>query len=402
MKLGKLFQFPNLGFALIGVSGIKAITQFLIFSFVSAIGGLSQAGYLALAYAITGPVFVLVSMGLRTLILTHKQHFGMNSVEIVRVWTNIVALAICALLALAISPNAFLITFAISLTKIPESFGEIYASYMQKIANIPKMTYPQIAVILAGSLAFLLGFTISHNLMYAALGSFCISGIIQFFVARRISFLELQKYNFDSPRLSKYELFHQGMPSGISDGVLSLSVNIPTLALAFFFSSEIVAVFSFGLYIVSGLELILNAISQGWIPKAKLLLKQSELNVASTMKQGAKWLPLIFFTAILAYFVLELFFIYFQPENSKSISIPIWPILLISLVEPFMFASSTSINVLNRYKLGMTGSFISLFVVGITAIVLVPRFELVGAYLSVVVLVVSRLLINLIFIGKKY
>lgn len=400
MKFGRLFQFPKLGLALIGVSGVKAINQFIIFSFVSAIGGLSQAGYLALAYAITGPVFVFASMGLRTLILTHTKNFNIYSVELIRVWSSLIALLSCGLLSLIIAPNALLIIFAISLTKIPESFGEIYASFMQKNKHIPKMSFPQIASTLTGSLAFLVVFALEQNLIYAALSSLLVSGIVQFFVARRICLIELQRQHSDSYQVTKEVLLHQGMPSGVSDGVLSFSVNIPTLALAYYFTPEIVAVFSFGLYIISGLELILNAVSQAWIPNAKVLLEKSKLNVISTLKQGSMWLPLIIVSGFLAYIALVESILIFQPENKQYIAIPIAPILLIAIIEPFMFASSTSINVLNHYKRGMAGSFLALFLVAISAFILIPEFELIGAYLCIAVFVSTRLITNLFLIRE--
>ena len=390
-----------------------AATQFFTLSLIAKLGGPEEVGGFTLAMAICSPIFLLLNVKLRSVVLTDFKQEN-TAIEFVKLrdFTNIASIFIVFVIILLIDISNYLklaILF-LAISKVLEMKIDIYYGFYQKQSRFDLVGK---STILRGFLNLILAFTsyfIFRNLV-AVMLSFVISNFaIYCLYDRKASKLiepSLQnnrKKNINYKKI--YSLFILALPLGISTVIGSLNTNFPRYIIEKELGLYELGIFSALTYLLVIGNTFLSAISQVVTPKLAYLSSQksyrSFIKLLALIVLIGTIISLIMIT-IFYFFGEGILTILYTSEYAEYKDI----LMIIVCGMTFLYSSvflGTAITALRLFKVQPIVNGIGLLVTILSSIVLINIYSLKGIAIALVLnyLIVSLCyLICIISIFKK-
>lgn len=238
--------------------------QWLIVSFLSKRYGSVELGEYFLALSITAPVFLLLSLKLPTLAITHEPVADDRAALIT---ARLVASGVSLIASIAISALAFpgrtnaLLVFAVGLFKVYEQFDELSVAYLLKMDSLK-----QAALVKIQRGAIYLGCIL-------LLGAIQENGAIAIFQATLLYSLIWLGLNFSSLNLRGADrdkvigCFTSGFFMGASGAVASLATSFSRIYVGVVLGATALAVFGAIAYALVAFSLVVSAMGQYYLPQ---------------------------------------------------------------------------------------------------------------------------------------
>ncbi|MGB1087558.1 MAG: hypothetical protein ACPG06_04250, partial [Alphaproteobacteria bacterium] len=119
----------------VGGNGLYVASQFIILMIITRLTSADELGRYGLGLAITGPVFILAYLGLRTGQATDTaRHFSFERYLKLRHLANIAACIVLLAIAPVLSPDtsAFYVILVLTISRIAESYSDLFYGVFQK------------------------------------------------------------------------------------------------------------------------------------------------------------------------------------------------------------------------------------------------------------------------------
>lgn len=354
---------------------IVSLTKWLIVVVIARVLTPEDVGAYSLAFAIGAPVTLFANMKLRSLFITEEK-YDISDYIYSRSIVSVFAFIVLLLIALFIYPQYFYIIILVGLMKIFDLQSDMYYAIPHKEEDMNYIGKLMIIKHLLTFIAFFVTLLITKDLV--------ISLIIQLIF--QILFLYLiekknieDKYNVNSNTFifkNIKKIIMMGLPLGFEQLLFSFNTSYPRYLLEFFESAEILGYFSAIAYILTIGNLMMNAVSQNFLPYLSNKFKKKEY---ISFKKNV-FIYLSMFTLALGT-VLILFSFLFGEE-------------FLSLVYGKKYAAYVDILILMSFSLAIN-SFNWIFDIALLAI----RYLSIQSKISTFMLVVN-LVIGYIFISN--
>ncbi|MDK9855706.1 oligosaccharide flippase family protein [Staphylococcus equorum] len=366
---------------------VTALCKFLILLVIVRLGTPDEVGKYNYALVLTAPIFLFFSLKIRSIIVTNEQ-YKLKEFFSVIVLLNSIVVIIVAIFFIIFSPDNFLIIFIISLIKLFENFKEIPYGIYQKEENLKLMSHSMVIYNVFSLLFFTLIYTISQNLELALSFSLLIC-ILSFLIVDQIIIKHVFDINFKfSLNIKKFKnIIVLSIPLAFSSSLGSLNTGIPRILLEKFYDQYTLGIFSTIAYVLVIGSLFANSISQVFLPKLRKLFKE---NRKSEFKKLTKKMVTIgmfigmtslLFSATLGKELLSVLFGEEYGENYFILIILSFGLLFI-LSGVFL---GTSIIATGKYNVHYKISIMLLISILISGFILIPKYALLGASLTITI-----------------
>jgi O-antigen/teichoic acid export membrane protein len=366
--------------------------QWGMISVLAKLGTAALVGRFALGLAITAPVFMLTNLQLRAVQATDAQsEFDFSDYFTLRLIASLTGLAVVGLIVFSsrYDRTTGTVVVLVGLSKTIESLGDAIAGLLQKAERLNCVS---INLMLRGAfsiLAFAAAFWIFHDLV-AGVSALIIAwlSVFTFYDLRQARLLVRRPEPFISFRWRRLkQLATASAPLGIVMTLISLNVNIPRYLLQLYGGAANVGIFASLAYIVVALNLLVNAIGQSAMTRLSMLFAAGSYRRFSQLLLRLSSVGLVIFAVGVPMSWLGgrflLTFLY-RPEYAEHVS------ALVILVAgagigttAFFIICGLSAARCFRPQVYIFAS--STLAASLGSIVLVPRYQLNGAAVALLV-----------------
>jgi O-antigen/teichoic acid export membrane protein len=366
--------------------------QWGMISVLAKLGNAALVGRFALGLAITAPVFMLTNLQLRAVQATDaRSQFAFSDYFTLRLLASLTGLAVVGLIVFTAryDRTTGAVIVLVGLSKTIESLGDAIAGLLQSAERLNRVS---ISLMLRGAfslLAFAAAFWIFRDLAAAVLALIVAwLSVFMFYDLRQARLLVRRPDVFISFRWHRLKkLATVSAPLGIVMTLISLNVNIPRYLLQHYDGAADVGIFASLAYIVVALNLLVNAIGQSAMTRLStlfaaasyrrfslLLLELSSVGlVILAVGVPMSWLGGRFLLALL-----------YRPEYAEHVSALVILIAAAGLgATAFFITCGLSAARCFRPQVYIFAS--STLAASLGSIVLVPRYQLNGAAVALLV-----------------
>ncbi|WMV76115.1 oligosaccharide flippase family protein [Geobacillus thermodenitrificans] len=385
---------------------VYTFAQWAILSLLAKLGNPKMVGQFALGLALTAPIILFTNLQLRSIQATdteNKYQFG--EYFGLRIITNVLAILI-TLFVVFIGQYNVVTSFVIILvafSKVIESWSDVIFGYLQQKE---RMDFTAISRIIKAILMLLLPsifLFITNNVIWMVIG-LCLSYVLVFI------FYDLKVLKrFTSPKVifnrkNYIEITKLALPLGIVLMLGSLYINIPRIVIEKYLGEEQLGYFAAIAYLIVAGNTFIGAIGQAAAPRLAILF--SEKSFIQFKNLLIKLVSIGFVTGIVGViitllfgeFILSIFY-----DSSYAKYNVVFTLLLIS--GAFNFSSTflgIGLTATRSFKIQPYLGVIWIAVSFISAIILIPKFDLFGAGYSAIISAIVQFLSQLIALSVIY
>ena len=381
------------GHLLVAANLARYAAQAVAFFVAARWFGAAIAGHLALALAITAPVFVVANLGLRNLYLTLSPRAPHSAYVRVRTWWSMLAVAVSIALAL-LSPGLPLILVAlVAVSKAIDAVSDFYIAVAQVRDSVSRLALSFIVQPAAAAIGVAVAIALDLSLVtYSLLGVLLPSLVTQVWLWIPGGSEYFRSLRVRSPEKQEIRIVRSGIAVGLSNGVVALSASIPQVALGVWATSADVSRYVVLTYIPVALELLLNPIIQSWLGDVQRAGGRLDDPVRTAIGLAGRTLRrvgvIVVAAGLAVYFAGPLVL---GPDYTYA-----WHEVALACLAacglPFTFAFMASLTVLRKYRVVLWVNLGAVVVGLLSALVLVPAFGLLGGVLDLLVVQAVRLL----------
>ena len=365
-------------------NGGYALFQVLIMMFISKFLGVDELGYFSLALAITAPIMLFSTFGLRTLWITDQSKiYSYLQFRKIRIATSLLALLVCIFVSLLYASNlTFLfIIIIIAACKVIENQSDLYYGLMHKKNMQKQISYSLLIRSASGFIGVVVGILLFGDLV-AALLIYCLCWLVSFLIADVYLNRDLLKgYNskiVGGNNTSKSILI-AGLPLAVAFLLINTNLMIPRLALSEIVSIKELGVYAALAYFVQVGTIIINSIGQAALPSLSKMYLNNDYREHKI--KVVKVIGVIFFIswsgAVFSYlysdYILEVFFGELIAQKNDVL-------ILMFLLAPAQYAVSIMGHVLSSIGKNKSLVFSQWILVTTNVILSMALIPVVGIY----------------------
>lgn len=248
---------------------IYAASRGCILILLTKLGSVQMVGEFGLAFAITAPIFMMMDLKLRSIIVTDiNEQYHFNHYLGLRLLTSLFALAVVVMVILICGYKGEIaaIILLVALAKGFESISDIIFGLFQKLevmGNIGKSLCAKgiLSALLTGFLVWLTG-SLVMGIAGLAVAWFLLLIMYDLVNARKyVSVYPSFKLSFVWP------LIRLSLPLGAVTGLATLNANIPGYFIQGYLGSESLGYYTSILYLIVASETIINSLGQSMSPR---------------------------------------------------------------------------------------------------------------------------------------
>lgn len=381
---------------LLGSALVRTLSQFILVSLATVILGNDQTGQYALALALTAPIFVCAGLSLNSIFFTLKYRAEIGDYESALLRSYALAIGLVVLALAFTMPQSALLILVVALTKVSDGFSDLYALVFQKNNQHSRILSLAALKALITVVAAGVAMALIKDITLAMLLSLVVSGLFTIFVHRVLAHRSAATA-FGGPSVAVQgghkSILKAGLTVGVSDAVISLGISIPQYVLAYQFGSDSLVPYIYALYILTALELVLNARVLAWLK----LTQNREGSVRTEYLRSVVLVVPLGVAGILGVGVLAQI-LDFESTFHHPLS---WAaIILASFTLPIVFLKNAQLLQRNFYGHTVAVSIFTVVGLFLLSIVLVPPFGIPGALLAFTLGTIPRLLAQVFLLRR--
>jgi O-antigen/teichoic acid export membrane protein len=386
----------NSSFWMILGNGGYALFQVLVMMFISKFLGVDELGYFSLALAITAPIMLFSTFGLRTLWITDQSKvYSYFQFRKIRIITSLLALLACIFVSLLYASDlAFtFIIIIVAACKVIENQSDLYYGLMHKKNMQKKISYSLLIRSASGFIGIVVGIFLFGDLV-AALLIYCLCWFISFLIADvylNRDFIKGHSSQVVGKNNTSKSILIAGLPLAVAFLLINTNLMIPRLALSEIVSIKELGVYAALAYFVQIGTIIINSIGQAALPSLSKMYLNNEYREHKI--KVVKVIGVIFFIswsgALFSYlysdYILEVFFGELIAQKNDVL-------ILMFLLAPAQYAVSIMGHVLSSIGKNKSLVFSQWILVISNVILSIALIPVVGIYGAVYALFGANLL----------
>ena len=368
--------------------------QLAVFALVAVVLGPDQAGRYALALAVTAPIFVVAGLGLRPVFLTISPRVAARSAETLRAAASTLALGatIVAAAAVADASTALLVS-VVAASKAVDTFAELWSALLQATGRHRRLSgstaLATVAQIAAVGAALTGGAGVS-GAVAAGTGAVLLVSVV---ATRPRAGADPRILGSGARSGDWRRLLAAGVPAGIASGVATLVTTLPQYVLGRTAAPADVAELALLLYVVAGVQIVLNGFAQAWIPEARDRHETARLTARHLAATTLRWSVASVPTAVVgAGLMLVVVPLVLGPGHALGVA-ELAPLIIAASLSAPVFCGTTALTVQNRYTASLGASIVTVLVAGAAGLVVVPVHGGPGALWVTVAAMATRVVV---------
>ncbi|EGQ3947972.1 oligosaccharide flippase family protein, partial [Staphylococcus pseudintermedius] len=259
-------KITNIMYTFVG-NATLAFIKWLILILIVRLTTPNEVGSYTFAVAVSTPIMMFANMRLRLRYVVEDQ-WSYKSVKLTRELLNAVAFMVVLIIATIIYPQYFTYIILISIIKILDLESEFYYALLHKVQNFRRIGLLQIGKSINVILFFAISLLISKSVVVA----------LVFQLVSQLLWLVLFELKAKKNIVQSTQPINQnkikaliiiGLPLGVVQLVNAYNILIPRYAIEKFLNVSLVGIFASVSYLLTIIDLFMNAISQNIIIRIK-------------------------------------------------------------------------------------------------------------------------------------
>lgn len=391
-------RLKNIGYTFIGnvaFSLVKWLTLILIVRLTNP----EDVGGYTFAMAITAPITLFTNMRIRLRYVV-EDNLTFKNIRVLRNILNIISLLTILFIGLVIFPTYLNYFVLVAFTKVLDLQSELYYAILHKKQNFKLISLMQIGKSIIIIVPFAIIVVITKNVNYGLLVQVISQFLWLVFVERKsIKYKDIESNETNKKLL--FNIFLSGLPLGFVQMINSYNIMIPRYIIENSLSLKLVGVFASISYLLTIIDLFMNAISQNIIVRIKSYVNKKEfIKLSKYINKD------IFLYSIILGFIVILPVIFLKDLLIGMIYGDFYKhysnvLLIISFSIIFNFQSwmfDTVLMAFKAYKSQLIVSISTLVISIISSLVLIKYFGIIGASFAIVVITLSQALFKYILV----
>ncbi|MCH4518265.1 oligosaccharide flippase family protein [Staphylococcus haemolyticus] len=394
-------RLKNIGYTFIGNVAFSLVKWLILILIVRLTNPEDVGGY-TFAMAITAPITLFTNMRIRLRYVV-EDNLTFKNIRVLRNILNIISLLIILFIGLVIFPTYLNYFVLVAFTKVLDLQSELYYAILHKKQNFKLISLMQIGKSIIIIVPFAIMVVITKSVNYGLLAQVISQFLWLVFVERKsIKYkdIESNENNKNNKKLL-FNIFLSGLPLGFVQMINSYNIMIPRYIIENFLSLKLVGVFASISYLLTIIDLFMNAISQNIIIRIKSYVDKKEFIKLSKYVNKDIFLYSIilgFIVILPVMFLKDLLIGMIYGDFYKHYSNVL---LIISFSIIFNFQSwmfDTILMAFKAYKSQLIVSISTLVISIISSLVLIKYFGIIGASFAIVVITLSQALFKYILV----
>jgi len=368
---------------------VYSACQWGMISALAKLGNAALVGSFALGLAITAPIFMFTNFQLRGVQATdaHSQ-FDFADYFTLRLMTTFAGLLLVGCVALAgrFDPVTAAVILLVGVSKAIESLSDVVAGLLQKMERLDRVAISLMMRGVGSLVAFGLVFWNTRSLPSAACALVVAwAAVFVFYDVYQMRECAPGMHQFPGLRwIHLKRLARLSMPLGIVMTMLSLNVNIPRFILQHYGGAEEVGIFSSLAYLLVSVNLVANAMGQSAMTRLAGLFSAKQFPAFSQLLLRLSGLgALILFAGVPISFgcgrtLLTLLYRPAYGEHTRTLAI----LVACAALGGVNYFVTCGLTAARSYRTQVPVILFSTITVAFSGSFLVPRFQMDGAALS--------------------
>ncbi|MGK5443202.1 lipopolysaccharide biosynthesis protein [Micromonospora sp. URMC 105] len=390
------------------LAGLAAATlaQWGLILVLARIGSPVMVGQYALGLAVSAPVVLICGLGLHTVLVTDMADRFVPAEYLRARLTGVgAALLVIGLLAAVAGTAGATVVFLVAVAKALDGVGEIFFAVLQRggrVRVVGRAMTVNGTITLAAAVGLLLA---TGDLRLAVLGSVLGSLVGSVgYPLRTVRRLRARgklpparpapRRDRAAPRL--WRLAVTALPVGLASGLASFSVNVPRYVVEHRLGAAALGVFAALSYVLLAANMLFSAMYQVLLPRMSAMLSRGErrtlVRLVARLVAGALLLGAagVLAAAVGGRRVLGALYGPAYAESADALIV----FAVAVCASGALFAINTALLAVRRFTHQLVAGVVTVLVAGGVSVLLVPRLGLVGAALTVVVILGSEAVVK--------
>ena len=362
---------------LVGANVARYVSQFVLLMLILRTQSPRAAGLFVLAMAIATPLFRLSELGSRSIYVTHQREYGIRAyLLLLTVSTSFAFVTITGVTAsFGWIPIGLMVL--VSLNKAAEVFLIFWGGPLQVRGRTSRILQIYVLNAIATIGAAVVGLLILDDLLLALLGSLLASVMCVWLFGRQTDRTAARQ---DSVHSSVRDLARAGFPMGVAVALITLVSTVPQYGLAASVGPSAAARFAIAIYAIVAIEVFMHPVAQAWLTKAVHQRSAGRRELARLLVTTIRRWTIVLAVCSMAIAAASYLIYPFLFGEPYALSVPEAVAIAVAIVLlPFEFIGIYGLSVVNRYATNIFVSAATVIVCLGVSVVLIPRFDVVGA-----------------------
>ncbi|EIT1270097.1 hypothetical protein L1G63_000821 [Staphylococcus pseudintermedius] len=391
-------KITNIMYTFVG-NATLAFIKWLILILIVRLTTPNEVGSYTFAVAVSTPIMMFANMRLRLRYVVEDQ-WSYKSVKLTRELLNAVAFMVVLIIATIIYPQYFTYIILISIIKILDLESEFYYALLHKVQNFRRIGLLQIGKSINVILFFAISLLISKSVVVA----------LVFQLVSQLLWLVLFELKAKKNIVQSTQPINQnkikaliiiGLPLGVVQLVNAYNILIPRYAIEKFLNVSLVGIFASVSYLLTIIDLFMNAISQNIIIRIKDSFNNKrygelEQYIFKKVPTYSAFIGLMIIIPVYFFKDAIVFIVYGQSYINYSDILLIISFSIIFNFQSWIF--DTMLMAFQVYKFQLISSLVTLIVSLIASVTLINYFGIYGASFAVLIITMTQAMIKFLII----
>jgi len=402
----------NISWAFLG-NTIYAALQWAIVVVLAKFGPVEAVGHFTLGYAVAAPIFMFCDLQLRAVQSTDVQNeFRFSEYAGLRLLTTLVASILVAIIGVITGETislAFVVAI-VGLIKSSESINDVTYGALQRIERLDlvaqSMILRGVVLLTVTTVLYVKTRSLEWTLVGMLVGGYAVAVVFDLLHCGRLlsrydqkSFISFIKPKFDASSLRL--LAQRSLPLGIGVGLVSLTGNIPRYILEHSLGSAALGYFGAIAFFAAGSSRVASAITQAARPRLAHLATLDSTAFTSLLRKLLIVLISLGVLGVVSAWLLgeEILRIFYGSEYAAYVD----AFLCLTIALVFQWAASVYNTGLHARRIFSVQPYIAgaeVVVAFLSGVILIPRFGVIGASLTVLASSAFRLVITWVLLRR--
>ncbi|MEX5979508.1 oligosaccharide flippase family protein [Staphylococcus haemolyticus] len=385
----------NLSYTFLG-NAFFSFVKWLILILTVRLTTPEQVGSYTYAVALTTPIMLFANMRIRLRYVV-EDDISFKNLHTLRNILNVLSLIIIVIIGMSLHKEYLIFMILVACTKILDLQSELYYAILHKKQNFKYISLLQIGK----SLIIIVPFAITIFIFKSVLIGLIIQIVAQFvwliLFESKVTKLISKNNEVSLNKKLIFYIFLAGLPLGIVQLLNSYNILIPRYVIENILDVKLVGVFASISYLLTIIDLFMNAISQNIIVRIKNAILNKDYNTLYKYTNSYLLITSLIMGLIIIipiYLLKDIIIGVIYGSYYQNYS-NIFVIIAISIIFNFQsWIFDTTLMAFKVYKLQLIASIINFIVSIFSSIVLIKSYGLMGAAISVVIINFSQSIIK--------
>src|SRR5699024_3440422 len=380
-----------------------ALIKWLILILIVRLMNPEAVGFYTFAIALTSPIMLFSNMRLRTRYIVENIDF--NDLMKIRYILDVISMIIIFVTTYLFMNDYIYIVILIALTKALDLSSELYYGILQKNENFKLIGMMMVGKNIGIIIVFACILILTKNLYFSLIGQIFIRFIWLILVERKALKYTVKATSQElKSKKILFTMFLTGLPLGVVQLLNSYNILIPRYLIENFLSLKDVGIFASISYLLTIMDLFMNAISQNFITSIKESVNKNEMRklkkfMNKHVLMSSFMMGIVTFTATYLFGEKVIYLLYGNDYAKESSILVVISLSIIFNFQSWMFDST--LMALKVYNAQLIISFITLIISVVSSVILISIYGLIGAAISVVIITMIQACVKYIIVNIK-